>query len=99
MDTSKLTDARILSDIPLKILVTRYIEEIGEQDGFGKNKQATLLSLRKYLGDILANNLTSDRIRTYAKLRQQGAPTQTILQVRQGERNAAGVILRKSYSI
>ena len=46
MDASKFSDARILSDIPLKVLITRYIEDVGGLDGFGKNKSATLARLR-----------------------------------------------------
>jgi integrase len=67
MDASKFSDARMISDIPFKALVTRYIEDIGEEDSFGKNKRATLLSLRKYLGDVPASNLTADRIMGFVR--------------------------------
>ena len=67
MDASKFSDARILSDIPLKVLITRYMEDVGGQDGFGKNKSATLVSLRSYLGEVLIGNLTSDRLMEFVQ--------------------------------
>lgn len=66
MDASKFNDPRIISDIPFKALIVRYMDELGN-DGFGKNKLATLKKLQEYLGSVPVGQLTPDRIMQFIR--------------------------------
>lgn len=70
IDSKKYQDGRGLADISLEKLIDRYIEEIGAEKTFGKNKAAVLASLKQNLGDLNLSELTDDRLTRYVKDRR-----------------------------
>lgn len=70
INSKKYQDGRGLASVTLESLIDRYIEEIGVEKTFGKNKAAVLASLKMSLGDLSLSELTDDRLTRYVKDRR-----------------------------
>lgn len=79
MDALKFKDVRGLANVTLKTLINRYIEEIGAEQPFGKNKVAVLNNWVKNHGDKALSELTDDYLTQFVRdRRQSGAGGVTI---------------------
>jgi hypothetical protein len=72
MDAKRFKDARGLTNLTLKQLIDRYIEEIGAEHPFGKNKTAVLDSWRRNHGDTSLADITDDYLTTFVRARRKG---------------------------
>lgn len=72
MDAKRFQDARGLSNITLKALISRYCEEIGTEHPFGKNKTAVLNMWMRNHGDTVLADVTDDYLTKFIRDRRKG---------------------------
>jgi hypothetical protein len=72
MDAKRFKDARGLANITLKELIDRYIEEIGSEPPFGKNKSAVLATWKREHGKYTLDEIDNDYLTTLICNRRKG---------------------------
>jgi integrase len=79
MDARKFKDTRRLANITLKDLIVWYVEEIGSEHPFGKNKAAVLKMWQRNHGHVSLADITSDYLTAFVRSRRKaGASGVTI---------------------
>lgn len=79
MDAKRFKDARGLTNLTLKQLISRYTEEIGAERPFGKNKTAVLNAWCRNHGDTPLADITDDYLTMFVRdRRKSGASGVTI---------------------
>lgn len=72
MDAKRFKDVRGLTNLTLKQLIDRYIEEIGAEHPFGKNKTAVLNTWCRNHGDVAVADITDDYLTKFVRDRRKG---------------------------
>jgi integrase len=72
MDAKRFKDVRGLANLTLKQLIDRYIEEIGAEHPFGKNKMAVLNAWCRNHGDVAVADITDDYLTKFVRDRRKG---------------------------
>lgn len=68
----RFKDVRGWANLTLKQLVDCYVEEIGAEHPFGKNKKAVLNAWRRGHGDVAVAGITDDYLTKFVRDRRKG---------------------------
>jgi integrase len=72
MDAKRFQDVRGLANLTLKMLITRYREEIGVETPFGRNKKAVLAMWEREHGDKTMAEIDDEYLIKFVKGRRKG---------------------------
>lgn len=72
IDAMRYQDGRGLDKITINELIGRYIEEIGAEHPFGRNKVAVLEYWKREHGDVKLSDVTDDFLTSHVRSRRKG---------------------------